>query len=258
MPSEEQRQLLGAFVRARRAGLRPDEPGRRRRTPGLRREELAARAGIGVTWCAWIEQGRDVRPSADTLSRLAHALRLTQAERAYLFELAERHDPDNPFAGGSEGDAPASIAAMVSALDWPAYGLDPGWTICAANAAARRLFAGLFEEGGHRNLLRYVFTAPEARLLLPDWEERASRLLAEFRADYGRHLADPRTRSMIDWLAENSDAFARAWDRQDVLDREGGERRFHHPKDGLLRFEQHSLQATDRSDFKLVVLQPLP
>lgn len=257
MPSQEQRQLLGAFVRARREGLRPDEPGRRRRTPGLRREELAARAGIGVTWCAWIEQGRDVRASADTLSRLAHALQLMQAERAYLFELAERHDPDNPFAAGG-GHAPASIDAMASALDWPAYGLDPSWTICAANMAAQRLFVGLFNEGRHPNLLRYVFTAPEARQLLPDWEERSHRLLAEFRADYGRHLTDPRTRLMIDRLAKESEEFRWAWDQQIVLDREGGERKFHHPEDGSLRFMQHSLQATDRSDFKLVVLQPLP
>ncbi|MFT3966859.1 MAG: helix-turn-helix transcriptional regulator, partial [Sphingobium sp.] len=96
MQSDGQRQLLGAFVRARREGLPAPEPGRRRRTPGLRREELAARAGIGVTWIAWIEQGREVRPSADTLARLAGALRLTGAERAYLFTLAGRADPDNP------------------------------------------------------------------------------------------------------------------------------------------------------------------
>jgi len=256
--TEEQRRLLGAFVRARREGLRPDEPGRRRRTPGLRREELAARAGIGVTWCAWIEQGRDVRASADTLSRLARALCLTPAERAYLFDLAGRHDPDSPPAPDG-GEAPASIAALVAALDWPAYGLDPGWTLCAANAAARRLFVGLFdEEGGHRNLLRYVFTAPEARSLIPDWDDRARRLLAEFRADYSRHLDDPRARPVIDWLTANSPAFRHAWERQDVLDREGGPRHFLHPQDGALRFQQHTVQATDRSDFKLVALQPLP
>ena len=257
MPTEEQRRLLGAFVRARREALRPDDPGRRRRTPGLRREELAARAGIGITWCAWIEQGRDVRASADTLARLASALRLTQAERAYLFELAGRHDPDAP-PPSETGDAPAAIAALVGALDWPAYGLDPGWTICVANAAARRLFTGLFEGQERPNLLRYMFTALAARSLIPDWDDRARRLLAEFRADYGRHLTDPRARSVIDWLSANSEAFRQAWDRQDVLDREGGLRRFLHPQDGPLCFEQHVMQAADRSDFKLVTLRPLP
>ncbi|MCE7798365.1 helix-turn-helix transcriptional regulator [Sphingobium sufflavum] len=258
MQSDDQRRLLGAFVRARREALQPEERGRRRRTPGLRREELAARAGIGVTWCAWIEQGREVSVSAHSLSRLAEALHLTRAERAYLFELAGRHDPD--MAAGlfdrAEGDAPASITALVAALPCPAYGLDPAWTICGWNGAARRLFVGL-EGAGHANLLRYVFTHPAARSLIPDWEERAARLLAEFRADYGRNLADPRARAVVDWLAADSAFFRDAWERQAVAGREGGVRLFHHPLDGAMRFEQHTLHAAERPDFKLVALQPV-
>ncbi|HEX7871813.1 MAG TPA: helix-turn-helix transcriptional regulator [Sphingobium sp.] len=257
MQSDEQRQLLGAFVRARREGLPPEEPGRRRRTPGLRREELAARAGIGVTWVAWIEQGREVRPSADTLARLCGALRLTGAERAYLFTLAGRADPDNPFAPG-DGDAPPSIAALVRSVEHPAYGLDPAWNICAANAGAQRLFVGMFEGDGHRNLLRYAFTDPAARALLPDWESRVERLLAEFRRDYGQNLTDPRARSVIDWLAVESPLFRQAWDRQAVSGREGGSRQFDHPDDGLLSFEQHTLCAAERPDFKVVILEPSP
>ena len=255
MQTFEQRQLLGAFVRARREAIRPEATGRRRRTPGLRREELATRAGIGVTWCAWIEQGREVRPSADTLARLAGALQLTQAERAYLFELAGRHDPANPFAG--EEGAPASIAALVALLPYPAYGLDPAWTICNANAAAQRLFTGLFDRPGHRNLLRYVFTEPQAKSLIPDWEDRACRLLAEFRADYGRHLTDPRARSVVEWLSRESVFFREAWDQQSVSGRQGGLRRFMHPHDGEQLFEQHTLLAADRPDFKLVMLEPV-
>lgn len=258
MQTEEQRRLLGAFVRARREGLPPQEPARRRRTPGLRREELAASAGIGVTWIAWIEQGRDVRPSADTLGRLADALRLTRAERVYLFTLAGRADPADPFAPG-EQDAPAAIVAMVGALAYPAYGLDPAWNICCANAAARHLFVGLFApDEAHCNLLRYVFTHLAARALLPDWEERASRLLAEFRRDYGQNLADPRARSVVEWLTANSADFRDAWDRQAVAGREGGARLFVHPVDGPLAFTQHSLSAAERPDFRLVVLEPVP
>jgi transcriptional regulator with XRE-family HTH domain len=257
MQSDDQRRLLGAFVRARREALQPDERGRRRRTPGLRREELAARAGIGLTWCAWIEQGRDVSASAHTLSRLADALHLTRAERAYLFELAGRHDPDNPFAE-AHGDAPPAITALVEALPYPAYGLDPAWNICGWNAAARHLFVGLGHAEGHRNLLRYVFTDPAAKALIPDWEERAGRLLAEFRADYGRNLADPRSQAVVEWLAAESGFFRDAWERQAVAGREGGLRTFHHPVDGPLRFEQHTLHAADRPDFKLVALQPIP
>lgn len=260
MQNDEQRELLGAFVRARREGLPPEEPGRRRRTPGLRREELAARAGIGVTWVSWIEQGREVRPSADTLARLAGALLLTEAERTYLFTLAGRADPDNPSGPFLLGhnDAPASIAALVRAVEYPAYGLDPAWNICAANAAAQRLFAGLFDEedGEHRNLLRYAFTHAVARTLLPDWERRVIRLLAEFRRDYGHTLTDPRAHAVVDWLTAESPVFRAAWERQAVLGREGGMRLFDHPQDGLLRFEQHTLCAAERPDFKLVMLEP--
>ncbi|WP_157215836.1 MmyB family transcriptional regulator [Flavisphingomonas formosensis] len=257
MQTDEQRMLLGAFVRARREGLRPEEPGRRRRTPGLRREELADRAGISVTWLSWIEQGRTVRASSEALARLAAALRLTRAERLYLFELAGRHDPDNPFAGGGS-DAPASIRVLVEALPHPAYGLDPAWNICCWNAAAARLLVGLLDRAeGHRNLLRYVFTDAAARQLLPDWEARASRILAEFRTDYGRNLADPRARAIVTWLTGESEPFRRAWDAQSVAEREGGRRRFDHPEDGRLCFRQHTLLAADRPDFKLVALEPM-
>lgn len=255
MQSDDQRRLLGAFVRARREALQPEERGRRRRTPGLRREELAARAGIGVTWCAWIEQGREVSVSAYSLSRLADALHLTRAERAYLFELAGRHDPDNVF-GQAQDEAPSSIAALVEALPYPAYGLDPAWNICGWNGAARRLFVGL-EAQEHCNLLRYVFTDPAAKALIPDWEARAGRLLAEFRADFGRNPADPRSRAVVDWLAAQSAFFRDAWERQAVAGRAGGLRTFLHPADGPLRFEQHTLHAADRPDFKLVALEPL-
>lgn len=257
MIDEDHRKLLGAFVRSRRHSIAPDVPGRRRRTPGLRREELAARAGIGVTWVAWIEQGRNVRASAETLARLADGLKLTRAERTYLFTLAARHDPADPFSPGT-GDAPPAITAMVGALPWPAYGLDAAWTVCCANAAARRLLVGLFAQEQQPNLLRYIFTSPHARALLPDWAGRCERVLAEFRRDYGRVLGDPRVAGVVAWLRDNSDAFREAWDRQAVLAREGGLRQFTHPEDGALCYTQHTLAQVERGDFRLVVLQPAP
>ncbi|MBC2666068.1 helix-turn-helix domain-containing protein [Novosphingobium flavum] len=257
MTTPEQRRLLGAFVRARREALRPETPGARRRTPGLRREELAARAGIGVTWVSWIEQGREVSPSAHSLARLAGALQLGRAERAYLFELAGRRDPDDPFAA-PEGAAPAALAAVAGALGWPAYGLDPAWHVVCCNPAARRLLTGLDGEGDHPNLLRWAFTSPAARALLPDWEDRAARLLAEFRADYGRHPDDPAARAVVAWLTGESALFRACWERQAVTGRAGGLRRFRHPEDGDLTFRQHTLRADDRADFKLVALEPVP
>ena len=256
MLDQEQRKLLGAFVRARRESIASDAPPRRRRTPGLRREELAARAGIGVTWVAWIEQGREVRASAETLARLADGLGLTRAERAYLFTLAARHDPADPFARTAT-EAPPAIIALVQGLAWAAYGLDAAWNVCCGNAAARRLFVGLFDGDDQPNLLRYIFTSPQAHALLPDWETRCQRVLSEFRRDYGRVLGDPRVAGVVTWLRENSAVFRTAWDQHSVLAREGGLRLFQHPQDGPLRFTQHTLAEVERGDFRLVVLEPV-
>ncbi len=255
MKNEEQRRLLGQFIRSHRERVAPDIPTRRRRTPGLRREELAARAGIGITWCAWIEQGRDINASPDALARLAVALALTPAERAYLFELAGRRDPDAPRSEPMS-EAPESVRALVEAIGHPAYGLDRLWNACCWNEAAEHLFDGWLGKGQQRNLLRYTFTAPSARVLLPDWQDRALRLLAEFRADYGRALDDAGMRDLVDGLKGESGFFAGAWDAQAVVAREGGSRTFMHPTDGLLTYRQHTFSPAERSDYKLVALLP--
>ena len=254
MTTHEQRSLLGQFVRSHRERVAPDMPGRRRRTPGLRREELAARAGIGMTWCAWIEQGRPVQASPDALGRMAKALSLTRAERAYLFELAGRIDPDDPT--GATEEAPPSLVVAVEALQHPAYGLDRLWNACIWNRAAARLFSGWLDGNHQRNLLRFVFTEKAARSLIPNWQDRARRLLAEFRADFGHTFRDPRVMAFIDGLKVESSLFARLWHEQDVQHRMGGIRTFDHPTRGRLYFDQHSFSPTDRQDFKLVILVP--
>ncbi len=255
MINEDQRKQLGQFIRSHRERVTPDLPARRRRTPGLRREELAARAGIGVTWCAWIEQGREVSASPATLGRLAIALALTPAERAYLFELAGRRDPDAPTASGNS-EAPVSVTALVERMVHPAYGLDQQWNACCWNAAAEGLFSGWLGEGQQRNLLRYVFTIQSARDLLPDWPERARRLMAEFRADYGRLVNDEAMGLLVEQLKLESELFASEWDLQSVMDREGGPRLFVHPAKGCLAYTQHTFCPSDRPDHKLVVLLP--
>ncbi|MGF7162526.1 transcriptional regulator with XRE-family HTH domain [Rhodoligotrophos appendicifer] len=255
MKTKEQRRLLGQFLRSHRERMAPEALVRRRRTPGLRREELALRAGIGVTWCAWIEQGRDVSASPEALARLAVALALTPAERAYLFELAGRRDPDS-VPSKPISAAPDSVRALVEALAPPAYGLDRLWNACCWNRAAEHLFDGWLGAGQQKNLLRYAFTDPSARSLLPDWRDRALRLLAEFRADYGHALNDPAMMALVDDLKSASDFFADAWDRQAVLAREGGARSFLHPADGPLTFAQHTFSPAERPDYKLVVLLP--
>lgn len=254
MRDEEQRRLLGTFIRARREAMEPVGSARRR-TPGLRREELALRAGISATWCAWLEQGREVRASPHALSRLAHALKLTQAERAYLFELAGRHDPEALVAAATS-PVPLSLEAAVGAMTFPAYALDRFWNACCWNSAAEDLFAGWLDQAGRPNLLRFIFLDPAARNLVPDWETRALRLLAEFRADFGRSLNDPDMTDMVDDLISESALFARGWQRQTVLAREGGLRTFRSGNGLVRRYDQHTFMPSDRPDHKLVLLVP--
>jgi transcriptional regulator with XRE-family HTH domain len=253
MLKADQRRLLGDFVRAHRERMRPTTPTGRRRTSGLRREELAARAGISVTWCTWIEQGRPVQASPEALGRIAHALSLSRAERDYLFELAGRLDPEEP--GGLSADAPPALIA-VKATQYPAYGLDRLWNACCWNDAAARLFHGWLDEDCQRNLLRYVFLEPSARALIPAWKDRARRLLAEFRADFGRTFRDAQVKTFVETLRSESAFFAEAWDEQAVQIREGGIRLFNHPCDGLVSFTQHTFAPTERPDYKLVIHTP--
>ena len=255
-PDDTHRHETGAFLRAHRERLTPQMLGLdtsvRRRTPGLRREEMAELAGVSTTWYTWVEQGRDVGMSPAALMRLARAMRLTSAERAYLFTLSGKHDPE----AAPESDViPEGLQPLVAAITMPAYALDRAWSAIAWNKAAEHLFVGWLD-GTERNLLRYVFLSPAAPRLIVDWEARALRLAAEFRADYSRHLAAPDTRQLVDSLKTESSFFAHAWQAHDVTDREGGERTFMHPADGFLRYRQTTLLVAPQHDIKLVVLTP--
>lgn len=250
---------LGAFLRLHRQRVSPEaaglEPGGRRRTPGLRREELAGLCGVSPTWITWLEQGRAVAASAGVLARLAQALRLTLAERAYLFDLAGRRDPAEP----DDPDAlprPAHAALRsVEAMRCAAYVLDRRWDIPAANAMAVELFLNWGAEPGETpNLLRFLFLHPASRTLIHDWPTRARRLVAEFRADCGSRAHSPSLRPLIDELAHASADFARFWHSHEVLGREGGQRRFQHPSLGPLTREQLTLRPDQRADLKLVLL----
>ena len=258
--SLEHRRSLGDFLRARREKLDPaalDLPrGARRRTPGLRREEVAQLCGLSTTWYTWIEQGRDVSVSPFALARLAVALRLGRAERDYLFELAQKRDPDQP--GGEVDDMPSAVQACVAAIGTPAYVLDRSWTVRAWNAPAERLFVGWLDRPGERNLLRFIFLEPASRSLICAWEERARRVAAEFRAACGAHLDDPSLRGLIAELRQQSADFAEFWDQHRILGREGGERTFRHPTDGFLRYEQVTFKLAIQPDLKFTVLVQEP
>lgn len=254
--SFEQRHAFGDFIRAQREKVTPAAaglpPGTRRRTPGLRREELAQLCGLSTTWFTWIEQGRDVSASPQALARLAGALELGRAARAYLFELAGKRDPDQERADSDE--MPAAVRACVDAIAAPAYILDRYWNARAWNGAAARLFVGWLDQPGERNLLRFTFGHPAARSLICDWEARGRRLTAEFRAATGTHLDDPKLREKIAALRRDSLEFAQCWDHHGVLGREGGERTFNHPIDGFLRYQQVTFNLASQPDLKLTML----
>ena len=257
---ERRREELADFLRKRRAHLQPEDvglpSGGRRRTPGLRREEVAYLAGVGATWYTWLEQGRDVSASAPALAALAAGLRLTPAERAYLFELAGKRDPAAPDAGGDGMDAPPALAEAVAAMTVPAYVLDRSWNARAWNKAASGLFIGWLDAGHDKNLLRYVFLSRTARRVIPDWEVRARRVLAEFRADSSRYLDDPALSALVGELSQESPLFARSWREHDVVERAGGARSFDHPRRGRLSYEQVAFTLASRPDLKLVMLMP--
>jgi len=254
--SSLRRQALGAFVRSARANMTPQRAGlpdgARRRTPGLRREEVAQLSDISVTWYTWIEQGREVSVSPSVWARLATVLQLSRAERAYLFDLAECTDPQQP-----RDDGPESVALLrtcVDAIDAPAYVLDRCWNVLAFNEAMDRLFEQWPSTTDQPNLLRFIFLNPQARRLVVDWDQRARRVVAEFRADAGAHLDEPDVFAVVDTLVRESATFAHWWTRHAVVEREGGARGFEHTHRGRLDFQQITFRLATHPDFKLVML----
>ena len=258
IPTDEQRRALGAFFRARRERLVPADAriqggSARRRTPGLRREEVAQLCGLSPTWYTWLEQGREVSMSPDALARVADALHLTAAERAYVFQLARKRDPDEAAVASGEGALPESLGAALRVITAPAYVLDRLWNACDWNEPARKLFAQWLG-GAELNLLRYVFLDPTAQVFIRDWDNRARRLAAEFRADTAAHADDADVSALVRDLCAASPRFTEFWNDQRVLAREGGTREFDHPVDGPLRYEQVTLIPAIRAGYKLVML----
>jgi transcriptional regulator with XRE-family HTH domain len=258
---EARRREFGAFLRSRREKLTPASAGLpegfRRRTPGLRREEVALLAGVGTTWYTWLEQGRDVRPSAEVLSALADALRLDPAERRHLFTLSDRPSAEAPSRGSE--DVPDALQRMLASLaGQPAYVLGRRWDVLAWNAAAVAVFGDYsLLQGDARNSVHRVFTDPAHRQLLVDWEIVAANSLAMFRADSARYAGDPDFERLISTLMQASPEFRAWWPRQDVLRPLTGHKRLRHPKGGLMTFEYTALAVMDRPDMKLVVYTPL-
>ena len=251
--------LLGTYLKDRRARLDPAAFGfapERRRTPGLRREEVASRANISPTWYTWLEQGRGGAPSADVLDRIARALMLTDVEREHLFLLGLGRQPEVRYHK-QEGVTPR-LQGVLDALDpSPALIRTATWDVVAWNRAATVLltdYSALPPE--ERNVLRFIFLDPRVRAAQDDWESVARFVVAAFRVDAARAGAAAQAESLVDELCRKSPEFLAMWRDNDVRTHGEGVKRIKHPVLGLLAFEYSAFQVDGRPDLSMVVYNP--
>jgi transcriptional regulator with XRE-family HTH domain len=259
MPGPTQRSLLAEFLRARREALSPQQAGfaapARRRTPGLRREEVAQLAGVSVTWYTWLEQGRDITVSRQVLESLARTLRLTEAERRHLFTLADAAIPEQQPKPAEVG---ATLRALLDTLaPNPAHVIDPCWDLLAYNRPYDALIGGLDRLPPHeRNTIWLLFARPCVRTLLVDWQQEARSILAQFRAATGRHPQDPRAAALISALHETGQEFTALWSEHAVQAFTPKLKRFHHPRAGRLDLTYTKLSVADDPTCQLGVFLP--
>jgi transcriptional regulator with XRE-family HTH domain len=268
MPVAGDPAALGQLLRSRRERLTPADvglpAGRRRRTAGLRREEVALLANVSATYYTFLEQGRPVRPSAQVLDALASALRMSAAERRYLYVLA--YGPGGPGQDGT-GQAAAApperldpeVAALVQRLEpFPALVKGRRWDVLAANPAARELFADWeAAPAGERNLVRWMFTTDRAREVYLEWEPEARAMLGRFRLAAARYPDDPDIRALIAELHRDSEHVRGWWPRHDVIAIGGsGSKKLHHPRLGPLEYTHVVLQVADHPEQTLITYSP--
>jgi transcriptional regulator with XRE-family HTH domain len=259
---ERRRAELADFLRNRRASLKPEDVGLpnggRRRTPGLRREEVAQLAGVGATWYTWLEQGRDVRASLDVLEALARALRMDQAERTHLVLLGRGEEPP-PCKKPAERVSPTLRRLIANLGPNPAFILGRRWDYLAWNDAAVVLLGDLGRiPRAQRNHAWLTFTDPARREMFTDWECSSRLLVAKFRADSARHMGDEEFQSLISALRSNSREFARAWERHEVSQSGPGRKDLRHPLVGMLSFSHAVFHPSEAVEQRLILYTPLP
>ena len=249
---------LSEYLKSRRGRINPARVGlpngRRRRTPGLRREEVADLAGVGLTWYTWLEQGRDIRVSAQVLSAVARALQLEPAERSHLFRLAGHAPP------ATESVRPELSPRLRRVLDswdpYPAHVTGRRRDLVAWNRASELVngWTQLLED--RRNVVWAMFMLPSMRRMLLDWEHEAPLTVAALRAEAGRDLSEPDYQQLINDLLEASPDFTALWARQDVRVRLEGVKRFQHPKLGRFDLEFTVFQVAEQPSLRLFLYAP--
>lgn len=251
---------LANFVRVRRLRMDPGTcglsvaPGRRR-TPGLRREELGQLAGLSGDWIARLEQGRDIKLSRSAAGRLTQALRLDPVEAEHMLALCDRF-------GSSTSRDPAVSPTLEDIVQRqgssPAYVTDDGGDILTWNPAADLVFGPLNRtDEDNANVLRYMFLDPDVRSRFVDWDHHAWRTVAQFRLEYDRRRVSQKTKELVDELRSRSPVFDRIWLEHGVLDRSGGRKIVRHPKFGEIAFDHNSFRAFESPGLTLTIFVPV-
>lgn len=254
---------LGAFLRARRDAVGPEQVklprGRGRRTPGLRREEVAMLAGVSVTWYTWLEQGRRINASPDVLRAIGRALQLDDAGQEHLLTLAQ---PTARSAGSATtpDETPSALRRLVEAFEpGPAFVLGPHWELAAWNEAEARLYPPIRQlDGVQRNLMWVLFLGEGVRDLIVDWDVHTRLALAEFRAATSAVRHDAAMVELVDTLTAASPEFRDWWAEHDVARFETRIRRFDHPRAGRLTFEYQQLTPAEWPSLRVVLHLPVP
>jgi transcriptional regulator with XRE-family HTH domain len=256
---EIRRTELAAFLRHRRERISPEQVGvaplGRRRTPGLRREEVAQLAGVGVTWYTWLEQGRDIKVSDQVLEAIARTLMLDRDEHAHLFSLASSVDQQ---VSSECAAVSRSLRALLTQLEpYPASVVNAKYDLLAYNRTYGRLIDDLDAlPQQERNCMWLCFTDPTWRKALPDWEDGATRMVANLRWLMADHVAEPSWKSLIRRLRTASPEFAELWERHEVRSIENKTKRVHNPLVGELRVEITNTWLSPRPGTRLHVYSP--
>jgi transcriptional regulator with XRE-family HTH domain len=250
---------LGTYLKDRRVKLDPAAlgfPAGRRRTPGLRREEVAQRANISPTWYTWLEQGRGGAPSADVLDRIARALMLTDVEREHLFLLGLGRPPEVRYHG-SDGVTPRLQRVLDALEPCPALIRTATWDIVAWNRAATVMltdYAALPPD--QRNVLRFIFLDPKVRAAQQNWESVARFVVGAFRVDAARAGAAAAVQPLVDELCRLSPEFAVMWNENEVRSHGEAVKHMRHPVAGPIAFEYSAFAVDGRPDLAMVVYNP--
>jgi len=256
---ELRRRELAEFLRSRRERIAPQQVGLaftgRRRTPGLRREEVAQLSAVGVTWYTWLEQGRDIHVSEQVLTAIARTLMLDRDERAHLFTLAGASEQ------GARGECNAVTAqqrAVLAKLDpYPACIVSGKYDVLAYNRAYNLLITNFDElPPEERNCLWLSFTDPAWKRVIVDWESAAARMVANLRVMMADHVGDSSWKSFVNRLCAASPEFADLWSRHEVRAIENKAKKYRHPQVGLLTFETTNTWLAPRAGRRMLTYVP--